>query len=280
MPLHDVLLVLVGAALHATWNALLRSSSNNVADTMPVLLGMGFWAACIIPFVSVPAPASWPYVVSSILIHVVYFSLIIVAYRDAELSLAYPIMRGTAPAFSAILAASLLNESPSLTGWIGVLLICCGVVVLSLDSCRSGSMRRISLFIALSNAGVIVAYTLVDGVGVRLSGNALGYLGWTFFLPTVPLLIVLFFQRSGATATHIRHNVTRGMVGGACILGSYGIALWVITHTPIALVAALRETSVLFAMIIAALFLHEKINHWRFLSIVAISAGAVAIKIS
>lgn len=280
MPLYVTLAILLGAALHATWNALVRAAPNKFLDTILVLLGMGFWAGCLLPFVPLPAAPSWPYLIASILIHVAYFSLVVLSYRGAELSFAYPIMRGTAPAFSAILAATLLNEWPSLTGWIGVFLISSGVIVLSLDSWRSGSLRRGPLFIALSNAGVIVIYTLVDGVGVRLSGNALSYIGWAFCFPVIPLLVVMFARWKGSASTYMRHNIKRGLMGGACILGSYGIALWAMTRAPIALVAPLRETSVLFALVIATFFLGERVSRWRILSILAISSGAIAIKIS
>lgn len=275
-----MLVILFGAALHATWNALVRSAPNKFLDTILVLLGMGFWAGCILPFVPIPDTASWPYLIASVIIHVAYFSLVVISYRDAELSFAYPIMRGTAPAFSAILAASLLNESPSLVGWIGVFLISGGVIVLSFDAWRLGSLRRASLFVALSNAAVIVIYTLVDGVGVRLSGNAFSYIGWTFFFPIVPMVAVLLMRWRGAAASYVQQNVARGIVGGACILGSYGIALWAMTRAPIALVAGLRETSVLFGMLFATLFLGERISCWRLLSILAIAGGAIAIKIS
>jgi uncharacterized membrane protein len=256
LPLYVTLAILLGAALHATWNALVRAAPNKFLDTILVLLGMGFWAGCLLPFVPLPAAPSWPYLIASILIHVAYFSLVVLSYRGAELSFAYPIMRGTAPAFSAILAATLLNE------W------------------RSGSLRRGPLFIALSNAGVIVIYTLVDGVGVRLSGNALSYIGWAFCFPVIPLLVVMFARWKGSASTYMRHNIKRGLMGGACILGSYGIALWAMTRAPIALVAPLRETSVLFALVIATFFLGERVSRWRILSILAISSGAIAIKIS
>jgi drug/metabolite transporter (DMT)-like permease len=275
-----MLALLLGAALHATWNAFVRSAPNKFLDTILVLLGMGFWAGGILPFVPLPATPSWPYLIASVVIHVAYFSLVVVAYRDAELSFAYPIMRGTAPAFSAILAASVLKESPSLVGWIGVFLISGGVVVLSFDAWRLGSLRRHSFFIALLTSGVIVIYTLVDGVGVRLSGNPFSYIGWAFFLPIVPMFVALLIRWRGPTSSYVQQHVARGMVGGACILGSYGIALWAMTRAPIALVAAVRETSVLFAMLIATLFLGERISPWRFLSILAISGGAIAIKMS
>ena len=233
-----MLAILFGAALHATWNAFVCSATNKFADTILALLGMGFLAGCVLPFLPLPSPASWPHLIASIIIHVAYFGLVVLTYRDAELSFAYPIMRGTAPAFSAILAAALLKESPAPLGWMGVFLISCGVVALSLDSWRVGSLKRASLFILLSNAGVIVTHTLVDGVGVRLSGNAISYIGWAFFLPIVPIFLALLIRWRGPVATHVRHHVPRGMVGGACILGSYGIALWAMTRAPIALVAA------------------------------------------
>jgi drug/metabolite transporter (DMT)-like permease len=280
LPAAIMLAILFGAVLHATWNAFIRSASNKFLDTILLLVGMGFWAGCFLPFVPLPATASWPYLIASIVIHVAYFYLVVLSYRDAELSFAYPIMRGTAPAFSAILAASLLKESPSFFGWVGVFLISGGVAILSLDAWRLGSLKRSSFFIALSTAGVIVIYTLVDGVGGRLSGNAVSYIGWAFFLPIVPMFVALLMRWRGAAASYVRQHVARGMVGGACILGSYGIALWAMTRTPIALVAALRETSVLFAMLIVTLFLGEKISRWRFFSILAISAGAIGIKIS
>ena len=280
MPVDIMVVLLFGAALHASWNAFVRSAQNKLWDTVLILLGMGFWAGWVLPFVPIPATESWPYLIASIVVHVAYFSLIVLSYRGAELSLAYPIMRGTAPAFSAMLAASLLNESPSFVGWLGIFLISGGVIVLSCDAWHGGSLRRGPLLMALANAGVIVTYTIVDGMGVRLSGNAFSYIGWAFFMPVVPMFVALLVRRRGEVAEYVQQHIPRGIVGGACILGSYGIALWAMTRAPIALVAALRETSVLFAMLIATLFLDERISRWRFVSILAISSGAIAIKIS
>lgn len=280
MSIDVMLALLLGALLHASWNAFVRSATDKFLDAVLIISGMGFLAACLLPFVPLPSFASWPYLMASIVIHVGYFTFVVLAYRHAELSFAYPVMRGTAPAFSAIAAAVLLKESPSPLGWTGVLLISSGVLVLALDSWRAGSLRRASLIFALANAGVIVIYTIVDGVGARLSGNAVSYTGWMLFLAAVPAVLVSLVRRRGTMASYFRHNLARGIAGGACILGSYGIALWAMTRAPIALVAALRETSVLFAMILATFFLGEQISRTRFLSILAVTAGAIAIKIS
>jgi drug/metabolite transporter (DMT)-like permease len=272
--------VLLGALLHATWNALVRSGSDKFLDTVLVASGAGVFAACWLPFVSLPAVASWPYLIASTFIHLGYFTLIAMAYHHAELSFAYPIMRGTAPAFSAFAAAVLLNESPSVLGWTGVFVISFGVVILSVDSWRLGSLRLSSLLFALSNAGVIAIYTIVDGQGARLSGNAFSYTGWMLLLTAVPIFLVSWFLRSGMVANYLRQNMVKGITGGACLVASYGIALWAMTRAPIALVAALRESSVIFAMLIAIYFLGERISGLRVLSVLLVVAGTIVIKVS
>jgi drug/metabolite transporter (DMT)-like permease len=272
-------IVLFAAALHATWNALVRASAQKFQDTVLIVLGAGVWTALILPFVPVPAVASWPYLAASALIHVVYFSLVAITYRGGELSFAYPLMRGSAPALSAVAAALLLNESPTLGGWAGVLLISCGILVLAGDAWRSGRFRAAPATFALTNACVIVVYTLVDGQGARLSGHAFSYTGWVFLL-TAPLLLAVSAAGQGREILQrIQLGWRKGLLGGACTLASYALALWAMTHAPIALVAALRETSVVFGAIIAATFLKEPITRLRYASIFMVTAGTVAIKV-
>ena len=272
-------IVLFAAALHAAWNALVRASADKFHDTVLIVLGAGIWTALLLPLLPVPAVASWPYLAASVVIHVAYFVLVAVSYRSGELSFVYPLMRGSAPALTAVCGALLISESPSPGGWAGVLLISCGVLVLAGDSLRTGTFRAAPAMFALTNAGVIVVYTLVDGQGARLSGHAFSYTGWMFLL-TAPLLLAIATASQGrAVLQRIRLGWRMGLLGGACTLASYGLALWAMTRAPIALVAALRETSVVFAAIIAATLLKEPITRIRYVSIVAVSAGAVAIKI-
>ncbi|MBI4965505.1 MAG: EamA family transporter [Desulfomonile tiedjei] len=275
-----MLAIILGALLHATWNALVRSAADKLLDSVLVIGVAGVLAGGLLPFMPLPAVASWPYLMASVVVHLAYFLFVGLAYRDAELGFAYPIMRGTAPALSAIGATLVLNESPLLLGWVGVFLISFGVLVLSFDSWRTGSLKTSSLVFALSNAIVIVIYTLVDGQGVRLSNNAISYIGWMFFLIAVFIVLASIVMHRGMVASLLRPNLVRSAVGGACVLGSYGIALWAMTRAPIALVAALRETSVIFAVIIGAYFLGERITGLRVLSVLMVTAGAVAIKIS
>lgn len=277
----DVMLaVLLGALLHAVWNAMIRGSTNRTLDTVLVVAGAAALMIVMLPFVPLPAAASWPYVIASGIIHVAYFLLVAKSYRHGELSFVYPIMRGSAPAVSAIAAALLLAEVPVAAGWLGVALICGGVMLLAADSWRSGSFHGRAALFAIGTAGVIVVYTLVDGIGVRLSEHAASYTGWVFLLTAIPLLAIFLVHDRTASTTYLRQHWRRGLFGGACTLASYALALWAMTRAPIALVAALRETAVIFGVLIAALVLRERITHIRYLSILIVCAGAVAIKLA
>ncbi|MES2561395.1 MAG: EamA family transporter [Pseudomonadota bacterium] len=272
-------IVLFAAVLHAGWNALVRASSEKFQDTVLIVLGAAVWTALLLPLVPIPAAESWPYLAASVLIHVAYFSLVAFAYRGGELSFAYPLMRGSAPALSAVAAALWINEWPSTGGWAGVLLISFGILVLAGDSWRSGTFRAAPAMFALTNAVVIVIYTLVDGQGARLSGHPFSYTGWMFLLTAPLLLAITAAGQRMEILRRIQLGWRKGLLGGACTLASYGLVLWAMTRAPIALVAALRETSVVFAAIIAAVFLKEPITRLRYASIFTVSAGAVAIKI-
>jgi len=271
--------VLLGAVLHAAWNTLVRRAADKLLDTVLIISGAGMLTAALLPVLPLPATESWPYLAASVLIHVVYFALVALAYHGSELSLAYPIMRGSAPVLSAVAVALLLNETPTPGGWLGILLVSAGVLLLATDAWRSGKLHKGPALLALANAGVIAVYTLVDGQGARLSGHAFSYTGWMFLLTAVLLLGLALALKGRRVIDHVRHGWQRGLLGGASTLASYGLALWAMTQAPIALVAALRETSVVFAAIMAAFFLAEPVTRLRVVSIITVAAGAAAIKI-
>jgi drug/metabolite transporter (DMT)-like permease len=279
MPLDVMLAVLLGALLHASWNALIRGSTDRTLDTVLVVAGAAVIAAVALPFTPTPAAASWPFLIASGLIHVVYFMLVALSYRHGELSFAYPIMRGSAPVVSAIAAALLLAESPSTGGWLGVLLISGGVMLLAGDSWRSGALQGRAAMFALATAASIVVYTLVDGVGARLSGHAAAYTGWVFVLTAIPLVMIFLVRDGASTRAYCRQHWRRGLFGGVCTLGAYGLALWAMTRAPIALVAALRETSVIFGALLAVLLLGERLSRTRWAAIAIVTVGAVSIKL-
>lgn len=275
-----MLLVLLGAALHAAWNALVRGSQDKLLDTVLIVCGAAAAAALALPFMSLPAPASWPYLAASVAVHVAYFSLVALAYRQGELSFAYPLMRGSAPMLSAIAAVVLLQEMPSAEGWAGVLLIGGGILLLAGDAWRTGGFSMHAAGFALLNAAVIVIYTLIDGIGARLSGNAFGYTAWMLLLTAPPMLALCLAGRRPQVFVHLRDHWQKGLLGGAFSLGSYALALWAMTQAPIALVAALRETSVVFGLLFAALFLRERISLPRYAAVAAVVSGAVLLKLA
>ena len=274
-----MIIVLFAAVLHASWNALIRASSNKFCDTVLLVLGAAVWTLFFLPVTPFPAVESWPYLAASVCIHVVYFTLVAFSYRRGQLSLIYPLMRGVAPVLSMIGAAILINEFPSSGGWIGVFLVSCGILALTGDSLRFGTFDIACTLFALTNAGVIVAYTLIDGQGARISGYALSYTGWMFLLTALLLFAVSYAYQRKEMCSIIRTGWRRGLLGGGCSLASYSLVLWAMTHAPIALVAALRETSVVFAAIIAAAVLKEPFNRLKYASIFTVTLGAVAMKL-
>ncbi len=280
MAMDVMLAVLLGALLHAAWNAMIRGAADRTLDTVLVVAGAGAIMLCALPFVPLPAPASWPYVIASGIIHVGYFLLVARSYRHGELSFVYPIMRGSAPAVSAVAAALLLAEVPPAGGWLGVILIGGGVMLLAGDAWRKQSFHGGAALFAVGTAGVIVIYTLVDGIGARLSGHAASYTGWVFLLTAVPLLMIFLVRDRATTTAYLQRHWRRGLIGGGCTLASYALALWAMTQAPIALVAALRETSVVFAVLIAAIVLRERITRIRYLSVLIVTTGAIAIKLA
>lgn len=272
-------LVLLGAALHATWNVIIKAGSDKLLDTILVTCGAASVAALALPFVSFPTKASWPYLAASVAIHFAYFSLVALTYRTGELSYAYPIMRGSAPPLTAIVAAVTVREPLSLGAWLGIALISAGILTLTGDSWRSGRFQFATAAFGLLNAVVIVAYTLVDGIGVRVSGNAWSYILWLFVSIPFPLLALVLFTRPRAFVRQLRTRWKPAFLGGVCTTASYGLALWAMTVAPIALIAALRETSVIFGTVFASLVLKERFGLVRYLAAGAVTLGAVAIKL-
>jgi drug/metabolite transporter (DMT)-like permease len=272
-------LVLLGAALHATWNAIIKAGSDTLLDTILVTCGAASIALLTLPFVPLPARASWPYLGTSLAIHFAYFNLVALTYRTGDLSFTYPIMRGSAPPLTALAAAVTVREPLSLGAWLGLGLISAGILALTGDSYRSGRVSFAPAAFGLVNAVVIVGYTLVDGIGVRLAGSAWSYILWLFVLVPLPLLGSVLLVRPQALVGRFRARWKVGFLGGGCTAVSYGIVLWAMTVAPIALVAALRETSVIFGTVFASLFLKERFGLVRYLAAGAVTAGAVAIRL-
>lgn len=281
LPTEALLAVLAGALLHAGWNTALKAGGGSASDAVLVVAGSAFIALLLLPVVPAPSLASAPYLCVTAVLHVAYFRLLAAAYRDGAMSHAYPLMRGTPPLIVALCSGVLLGEGLSAGAWMGTLLVCGGILGLTLlgrRSAPSGSWRGTAC--ALANALVIAAYTVVDGIGVRLSGSAAGYTLWGFLLLSVPMVGGALLSDARGFLSHARWRWMVALAGGAASIASYGLALWAMTLAPVAVVAALRETSILFAMALAALVLKERVGPVRLASGAVIVLGAASLRLA
>jgi drug/metabolite transporter (DMT)-like permease len=268
--------VLGAALLHAAWNALLKSGRDPLLDTALIALAGSVVLAPLLLLVPAPDPASWPYLATSVVVHLGYYTALAGAYKAGDLSHGYPIMRGTAPLLTAGVSVLWLGESISATAWTGVLLICGGV--LSLGMAGGGASGRATAW-ALVNAVIIAVYTIADGAGVRAAGSALGYVVWLNCLMGLPFALAVAALRRETFLRHLAAHWWRGAAGAVLATSSYGIALWAMTRAPVAVVAALREVSVIFAALIGAWFLKEGHLRERLSGAAVVFAGLVALKL-
>ncbi len=277
MSLDVIALVLFGALLHATWNAIIKAGSDKSLDAALVSAGGAVAALPLLPFLPLPASAAWPFIGASAILQFAYFQLVAAAYRAGDIGLVYPLMRGVAPLIIVSTSSFILKESLSGGALIGTMTICAGILTLAFEA-RKGSRRAIVL--ALANAVVIATYTYVDGIGARISGNSVSYTLWMALLPPVLLFAWAVSQRGiNAVAAHVRYNWWRGLIGGGGSIASYGLALWAMTKAPVAMVAALRETSILFALVISVVVLKERSSIWRYIAGAIIAVGVLVLRL-
>lgn len=276
MPLSIIAVVLFAALLHATWNAVIKSGRDKFLDATVIAVGAGIAAALVLPFLPLPDRASWPFILISSAIHVAYYSLLAAAYRTGDLSVAYPLMRGTAPLVVTLASGFVLAEPLTGVAYLGVLLISCGIFGLMLSGGRKGALAPAAF--ALANALVIACYTMLDGTGVRLSGHAAAYTCWLTLLTPIPLVVISLCHSPCELAAHLRQRWPTGLLGGSLSLAAYSLSLWAMTRAPIALVAALRETSILFGVVIASSVLKERLGIPRYAAALLVVAGVGALR--
>ena len=280
MDLYVFLAVLAAAAFHAGWNALLKLNVEPIVATSLVAAASGITAVPFVIFAGLPSVAAWPYVIASVVIHIIYYLALAQAYRFGDLGQVYPIARGTAPLMTAILATLWLGESPGTYGWAGIIVLAAGILLLAVRGGRL--LERFdarSVGFALLTSLTITIYTLVDGIGARVSGSPLQYTVWLFLL-SGGAMGVYGLVRIGPrlTAEFVAHwRLTLG--GAALSTAAYGIAIWAMTVAPIALVAALRETSVLFAALLGTMLLREPVLPARIAAACLVLVGVVLVRL-
>ncbi len=277
-----VLAVLFGALLHASWNALIKAGADKALDTALVHFMGALVALPLMLWFGLPAPTAWPYIGASLVIHIGYYVALVGAYRHGELGLTYPIMRGFAPLLVTLGSSAVIGEAPSVAAWAGTLGITLGVTLVGLAHPGEALQHRKALAFAFANAVIIAGYTFVDGLGVRASGDALRYVFTLFVLDGVAYPLIVWVRRGPegrvVILAYARRRWAVAALGGAASIGSYAIALWAMTRAPVASVAALRETSVLFAAVLATVLLGERFGWQRAAGTAVVVGGVMALR--
>ena len=265
-------LVLVSALMHAGWNLIAKLGSDRLVAMALMKAPNMVVSATALAIVGLPAGPSWPYVLASASVNCLYFYFLINAYRVGDLSLAYPVSRGLAPLMVLALSAVAASELPTLQGVLGVALISAGIVTVA---ARRGATRKhyATLLWAGGVAVTIAVYTVIDGLGGRLSGNAVGYVAVLNILTGIAVCGTAVVRRGQVLGTALRQHWRNGLAGGTLMLGAYMIVVHAMTLAPMAQVAALRETSVIFAALLGVIFLREPFGARRVVSSAVVAVG-------
>jgi drug/metabolite transporter (DMT)-like permease len=272
--------VLVAAFLHASWNAMVRGQGDKVVGMTSVVLGEGLFAIPGLLIGPSPDPASWPYVLASVVLHTGYGLVLIAAYRLGELTLVYPIARGSGPLIVAAASAALIGEALPAGASLAILVICAGIMSLGLVRSADGTFDMKAVGVALVVGCFIAAYSICDGIGARASGNAVAYWSWIAILDVLVFLVIGYVWKGGQLTGAMLANWRVVIVGGFACYVAYALVTWAFVHAPVALVTALRETSIVFALLIGVLFLRERLSLMKCASTFAVVAGAVLLRLS
>lgn len=271
------LLVLAAAAMHAAWNAMVKASGDRAAALARIDLWALLLSLVATPWVPFPPARIWPYILASAVLALLYRVLLIAAYDRGDLGQVYPLMRGAAPLFLAPLAVAVAGEQLSLVGYAGVALVSVGI--LSLVTWSALDRRQLHAVVFSLIASITIAcYTLIDGLGVRASGDVLMYVVWLEVIEHVPLPAWFLAAGRETPAGLLLGHWKASVAGAANKIGAYGLVLWAITLTAIAQVAALRETSVVIAAVIGHFLFREPFGRKRILASLLVAAGIVLLQ--
>ncbi|OWK41782.1 Integral membrane protein [Fimbriiglobus ruber] len=269
-------MVLFSAVLHASWNALLKGGSDRLHSVTVMTVAASVVSAVWVPFLPVPRVESWFYIGLSVALHVVYNLLLVMAYRHGDLGVTYPIARGSSPLLVAAGAAILAGERLDAFTLVGIVLVCGGIFGLARE-CRGAKLSRV-IAPAILTGVTIAAYTVVDGLGSRASGNSWAYAAW-LFLATGPAMLPVWAWRRRAPGGPVRLGAAslRSAAGGVVSLVAYAIVIWAASISPMGPVSALRESSVVVAAVLGWLFLGERLGWWRLVACAVVASGAACL---
>jgi drug/metabolite transporter (DMT)-like permease len=272
--------VLIAAVLHASWNAMLHGNRDRFLSMTWMSIAIAAVATLVVLFAPWPARAAWPYIVASGLVHIAYNVSLVRSYRRGDLAQAYPIARGTSPLLVTLGAALFAHEAIGPLHALGIAMISGGIIAIALQGYQ---VSRAGALAALTTGVTIAVYTVIDGIGVRLSGDhALSYTTWMFlFYWLMPAIFVAMRGLSAlwVSVREVPMAVGTSLVGGLVSIAAYGIVIWAMQSGAMGAVSALRETSVVFAVLIGRTFLGETVTGKRWLACLIVAAGAVCLGI-
>ncbi len=269
--------VLFAAILHAAWNAIVKFGTDKLQGMVLLSIAHALIGFAMVLSFPLPDRSSLIWLILSVILHLIYKTFLTLAYQKGDLSRVYPISRGTAPVM--VLIASLLFLNDEFTHWqvAGVALIGFGILLMARGVFAHGE-RRDLLPYALAAAMGTAGYTLADGIGARLSMSPSAYIGWIFFLDASMFTVWALAFKGLKVIPKEPRVLALGLLAGTASVGAYWIAVWAMTVAPIALVAALRETSVLFAVLIGVFFLKEKADKGKIIAALVIVSGVILMR--
>lgn len=271
--------VLAAAAMHAGWNAFLKARLEPFLAMTLITASAGVVGMPLVLAFGWPRAAAWPWVVASVALHFCYYLALTAAYRRGEMGQIYPIVRGGAPLCTALVSIAVLRDPLRAQALVGIVILGAGVVMMSAHRRRGGArLEWKAIAFAVLTACIISGYTVVDGTGARRAGDPSAYIAALCVLDGLPLPLFALARRGSAIFAPMRRFIGQGLAGGAMSVGAYWIAVWAMTLAPIAIVAALRETSVLFSAAIATFFLKEPFVPARGMAALIILAGILLIR--
>jgi drug/metabolite transporter (DMT)-like permease len=273
--------IILCAALHALWNSFLKIKADPAVATTMLAIGGGIAGTATLGFTGMPDRQALPFLAMSVVIHLIYWTALGKAYAAGDVSRVYPLARGTAPMLTALLAIPLFGEIPSPHAWAGIATVTAGIFLIALrHNSANIELNRETLKFAAIVAITIPAYSLVDGYGGRVSGSAFTYTAFLYVCNGWALLAYGLMKQRAALIDALDQNWHLGLLTGSLSLLSYGVAIWAMSHAPIGLVAALRETSILFALLFAGVLLKEKLRFAGMVGASLVLSGLMVIRLA
>jgi len=280
LPLHLIGLVLLAAFLHASWNALIKSSDDRLLIFTGVHAVATLAGGIVVLFVPLPSAASWPFLIASVLVHCLYYWFLLSAYKFGDLSQVYPLSRGSAPLLVAGGSALFASEFLPPIALMGIVLASIGVMSLTFERGLPWKHDWRPVLYALGTGLWIASYTVLDGMGVRRTDNAFSYIAWLFFMEGWPVTLYTLKRRRGKILEFVKSKWLHCIIGGLAASSAYGIVIYVMSQGAMGAVAALRETSVIMAALMGTYLLGEKSGGNRIVAACIVASGVVLMQLA